>query len=211
MLYNIHTHASSNDENVIELVNFFPHEINLSLPNFTIGIHPYHIDESKLYDELDIIEKHIQHPHFFAVGECGFDKRIQTPIAIQKKILIPQLLLAEKYKKPVVLHCVSAYQEIIEIKKELNLTIPMIIHGFAKNAQVAKSLYTKGFYLSFGKYLLLNPKLSDVLKEVPKEQIFLETDTMAQTIYDVYQKASEILDEDVVSLIEKNFERVFNP
>ena len=65
--------------------------------------------------------------------------------------------------------------------------------------------------MSFGKYLLLNPKLSDVLKEVPKEQFFLETDTMAQTICDVYQKASEILDEDVVSLIEKNFERVFNP
>src|SRR5690606_38262230 len=210
MLYNIHTHASSNDENVIELVNFFPHEINLSLPNFTIGIHPYHIDESKLYDELDIIEKHIQHPHFFAVGECGFDKRIQTSIEIQKKILIPQLLLAEKYKKPVILHCVAAYQEIIEIKKELKLTIPMVIHGFSKNSQVAESLIKNGFYLSFGKYLLLNLELENVLKTIPLNQLFLETDMIDQTIFEVYSKAESVLNIDLKPIIEENYNRVFN-
>src|SRR5690606_5434719 len=149
-------------------------------------------------------------PNCKALGECGLDKRIKTSIDVQKKMLIPQLLLAEKYKKPVILHCVAAYQEIIRIKKELKLTVPLIIHGFSKNAQVAKSLWSNGFYLSFGKYLLLNPELENVLKTVPPEQIFLETDTMEQRIFDVYSKAQNILEKDVKVFITENYHRVFN-
>ena len=35
----------------------------------------------------------------------------------------------------------------------------MIIHGFSKNIEVANELIKNGFYLSFGKYLLLNSEL----------------------------------------------------
>ncbi len=157
-----------------------------------------------------MIEHAIQQPNCKAVGECGLDKRIETSIEIQKKILIPQLLLAEKYKKPVILHCVAAYQEIIEIKKELKLTIPMVIHGFSKNSQVAESLIKNGFYLSFGKYLLLNLELENVLKTIPLNQLFLETDMIDQTIFEVYSKAESVLNIDLKPIIEENYNRVFN-
>ncbi|HLW42572.1 MAG TPA: TatD family hydrolase [Flavobacterium sp.] len=210
MYYNIHTHQFSNNPEIVELVNQYPNEVNSDLPSFTVGIHPWYLNEEQLDEELQLIEKYIEHPNCKAVGECGLDKRIETTLEIQKKVLIPQLILAEKYKKPVILHCVAAYQEIIRIKKELKLTIPLIIHGFSKNAQVAKSLWSNGFYLSFGKYLLLNPELSNVLKTVPVEQIFLETDTMEQTIFDVYSKAENILNRNVKDLITENYNRVFN-
>lgn len=210
MHYNIHTHHFSNNIEIIELVNQYPNEINTELPNFTVGIHPWYLNENTFLDDLAVIENVIQLPNFKAVGECGLDKRIETSIEIQKKILIPQLLLAERYKKPVILHCVAAYQEIIEIKKELKLTVPMVIHGFSKNSQVAENLVKNGFYLSFGKYLLQNPELENVLKTIPLQQLFLETDMIDQTIFEVYSKAERVLNINLEPIIEENYNRVFN-
>src|SRR5690606_21554272 len=135
----------------------------------------------------------IQSPGFKAVGECGLDKRIDTPLELQKKLCIPQLLLAEKYKKPIILHCVAAYQEIIQLKKQLKLTVPMIIHGFSKNAQVAERLIKIGFYHAFGKYVLLNADVACALKTTPPHQLFLETDTIEQSIFEVCAEAEEIV------------------
>lgn len=210
MHYNIHTHHFLNNSEIVELVNQYPNEINIELPNFTVGIHPWYLNENTFLEDLAVIERVIQLPNFKAIGECGLDKRIETSIEIQKKILIPQLLLAEKYKKPVILHCVAAYQEIIEIKKELKLTVPMVIHGFSKKNQVAESLVKNDFYLSFGKYLLQNPELKNVLKNVPLEQLFLETDMIDQTIFEVYSKAESVLNMNLEPIIEENYNRVFN-
>ena len=210
MHYNIHTHHFSNNSEIVELVNQYPNEVDTKLPSFTVGIHPWYLNENTLLDDLAVIENSIMLTNFKAVGECGLDKRIETSIEIQKKILIPQLLLAEKYKKPVILHCVAAYQEIIKIKKELKLTIPMVIHGFSKNDQVAESLIKNGFYLSFGKYLLQNPELGNVLKTIPLNQLFLETDMIDQTIFEVYSKAERVLNRNLEPIIEENYKRVFN-
>lgn len=210
MHYNIHTHTFTNNSKVVELVNQYPNKVDVNLPTFTVGIHPWYLNEISYLDDLLIIENNIKNKKFKAVGECGLDKRIDTSIKIQKKILIPQLLLAEKYKKPVILHCVAAFQEIIEIKKELQLTIPMVVHGFSKNTQVAESLLKHGFYLSFGKYLLQNPELEKVLQMIPLQQLFLETDMITQTIFDVYDKASHVLNCNLEPIIEENFNRVFN-
>jgi len=210
MHYNIHTHHFSNNSEIVELVNQYPNEVNIALPNFTVGIHPWYLNETTFLEDLIVIENAIQQFNCKAVGECGLDKRIETSIEIQKKILIPQLLLAEKYKKPVILHCVATYQEIIEIKKELKLTIPMVIHGFSKNSQIAESLIKNGFYLSFGKYLLQNPELENVLKTIPLNQLFLETDMIDQTIFEVYSKAERVLNIELKPIIEENYNRVFN-
>lgn len=210
MHYNIHTHHFSNNSEIVELVNQYPNEVHAELPSFTVGIHPWYLNENALSDDLAVMENTVQLPNFKAVGECGLDKRIETSLEIQKKILIPQLRLAEKYKKPVILHCVAAYQEIIEIKKELKLTIPMVIHGFSKNSQVAESLIKSGFYLSFGKYLLQNPELENVLKTIPLNRLFLETDMIDQTIFEVYIKAERVLNVDLKPIIAENYNRVFN-
>lgn len=211
MYYNIHTHHFSHNAEVVELVNQYPRQADTSVPDFTVGIHPWYIEEEHMAEDLMLMEQFISLQNCRAVGECGLDKRIETSIQVQEKALVPQLLLAEKYKKPVILHCVAAYQEIIELQKQLQLTVPMIVHGFSKNAQVAESLWKNGFYLSFGKYLLLNPQLGEVLKTVPLQQLFLETDTMEQSIFEVYGKAESILNRNLEHVIEENYNKVFNP
>ena len=209
---NLHTHKYTDNPNVLEIVNQYPHEFDVNIPFFSIGIHPWYINESSVEEDLQIIEEKIQLQNCLALGECGLDKRIEIPIEIQKQVFEKQLRLAIKYKKPVILHCVSAYQEIIEIKKRLEVDVPMIIHGFSKNKQVAKSLLDNGFYLSFGKYLLRNLELESVFASVPNDKFFLETDTMEETLEGVYKLAAKYKNIEVSELQElvtNNFQSVF--
>ena len=212
MFYNIHTHKSSNQKNVLEIVNQYPNEFDETIKNYSIGIHPWHIDENRVETDLKIIEEKLQLANCLALGECGLDKRIEIPFEIQISVFEKQIKLAKKYNKPLILHCVSAYQEVIEIKKRLQINVPIIIHGFSKNEQVAKSLLENGFYLSFGKYLLRNPELETVFKQVPNNQFFLETDTIDETLEEVYAVASKYKNiemENLKKIISDNFNHVF--
>ncbi|WP_281637918.1 TatD family hydrolase [Flavobacterium marginilacus] len=188
--FNLHTHKFTNQNSVLELVNQYPQEFDASIPCYSIGIHPWYISQERLKTDLELIESKLGDLNCLAVGECGLDKRIDKPLDLQQMVFEKQLLLAQKFNKPVVIHCVAAFQEIIAIKKKMRITVPMIIHGFSKNEQVAKELIDNGFYLSFGKFLLQNPKLETVFQSIPNDRFFLETDTVEQGIEEVYSLAS---------------------
>lgn len=209
---NLHTHSFSNDDTILEVVNQYPWEFNEEIPQYSIGIHPWFIDKSRLNKDLKTIEEKVSLKECLALGECGLDKRIDMPLDEQINALKMQLDLVQRTDKPIILHCVAAYQEIIEIKKEMNIQNPMIIHGFSKNIQVAKSLLDNGFYLSFGKYLMRNQDLENVFKFVPIDNIFLETDTTMESVLDVYQKAASLKNIELSKLkktILDNYENVF--
>ncbi len=188
--YNLHTHQFTNDAHIFELVNQYPWEFDDTIPQYSIGIHPWHINEARLEQDLNTIAEKLQLHECLALGECGLDKRIEIPMALQIAVFEKQIALAEKFQKPLVLHLVAAFDELIEIKKRLNISVPIIIHGFSKNEQVAKQLLANGFYLSFGKYLLRNPALKTVFQAVPNDRFFLETDTIEETLEEVYLLAA---------------------
>ena len=210
--YNLHTHSATHQENVVEVVNQYPHEFDAAIPVYSIGIHPWFIVEERLASDLNILETKLQETNCFAVGECGLDKRIAIPIELQHLVFEKQLLLAQQYNKPVVLHCVAAFDELIATKKKLNITVPMIVHGFSKSEQLVTQLVSNGFYISFGKYLLLNLELETVFKSVPDDKIFLETDTISEDITAVYELAAKykgISMLEMQELITHNFQKVF--
>ena len=210
---NLHTHKFSNLSDVIEVVNQYPWEFDASIPNYSIGIHPWYIEKSRLESDLEIIKEKLQLSECLALGECGLDKRIEIPLELQISVFKKQLEIVKQTNKPVVLHCVAAYDEVIAIKKEMKIQNPMIIHGFSKNEQVAQSLLKNGFYLSFGKYLLRNPDLEKVFTFAPKNQILLETDTIEESIYQVYDKAAAIKGisvEQMKAIVFSNFSKIFS-
>jgi TatD DNase family protein len=211
MLYNLHTHSASGNPDVFEIINRYPDE-TIDVPYFSTGIHPWYIDEDKIEEHLAIIEQRLQQDNCLALGECGLDKRIEIPFNVQVKVFERQLLLAKQYQKPVILHLVAAFQELIQIKDMLQPGVPMIVHGYSKNAQQANQLLDNGFYLSFGKYLLRNPELSDVFAGVPQDRFFLETDTIEEGIADVYAKAALARNVDMEELknnVAENFKNIF--
>lgn len=210
--FNLHTHQYTNDAEILELVNQYPQEFDPSIPHYSIGIHPLFIDESRLESDFEILEQKVGLPECLAIGECGLDKRSETAFGIQLEVLEKQFLIAEKFQKPVAIHCVHAFQELEEMKKRLKLTTPIIIHGFSKKEQLAKQLLNNGFYLSFGRYLLINPELESVFNSVPENRFFLETDTSDYTIEEVYALAAKykkITVEELQQIISNNFDAVF--
>lgn len=213
IFYNVHTHSDLKNPEIVAIVNVYPKEYPAKSTYFSIGIHPWYIDENTVESELEIIEKALQDKNCLAIGECGIDKKIETDIELQIKVFKRQLLLAEKYQMPVILHCVAAYDEIIALKTELNITIPLIIHGFSKSPEMAKQLQSKGIILSFGKYLMRNPELAKSLSVLNDESFLLETDTIQDGIEEVYLKATQaknITLSELHSIIERNFARIFS-
>lgn len=197
----------------MEVVNQYPWEFDASVPNYSIGIHPWYIDENRLETDLEFIKQKLQLDECLALGECGLDKRIEIPLNLQISVFKKQLELVKETQKSIVLHCVAAYDEVIAIKNEMKIENPMIIHGFSKNEQVAQSLLKNGFYLSFGKYLLRNPDLEKVFTFAPENQILLETDTIEESIYQVYEKAAAIKGisvEQMKAIVFNNFSKIFN-
>ena len=213
---NLHTHQFSNLSDVIAVVNQYPWEFNNSIPNYSIGIHPWYIDENRLELDLNTISEKLQLSDCLALGECGLDKRIETPMELQTVVFKRQLELVKQTDKPIILHCVAAFEEVIALKKELKVENPMIIHGFSKNKQVANSLLKNGFYLSFGKYLLrsrnIGTELEKVFKFAPENKILLETDTVEESIYEVYEKAAVIRGisvEKMKAIVFQNYSNIF--
>lgn len=211
--FNFHTHKYTNRIDVMELVNQYPQEFDETIPFYSIGIHPWYIVSDRVEADLAIIESKLKDSNCLALGECGLDKKIEIPAELQQFVFEKQLLLADKYNKPVVIHCVAAFQEVIDMKKRLNISVPLIIHGYSKNQQLAKQLLDNGFYISFGKYLLRNPELEAVFRSIPDNQFFLETDTVEETINEVYALAAKyknITVAELQQLLSTNYKAVFN-
>ena len=211
VFFDVHTHKKIASENVFSIENKYPNASDFTKP-FSIGMHPWFINKDKIEEELLIIKEQLQDKNCFALGECGLDKVAETDFELQKKVFRKQLALSEKYKKPVIIHCVKAFQEIIEIKTEVRPTQIWILHGFQKNLQVAKSLFKNGIVVSFGAAVIHHEKLQNILLEIPLASILLETDASEVYIQDVYQKVAALKNMEVELLQQKiaqNFKRIF--
>ncbi len=206
---NIHTHHLSKEDGVFLFNNRFGFEKDIHTKSFfSIGIHPWdaHLEFSKI-----VFENYLSHQNCIAIGECGLDKLKGADLEFQKIIFKFQLDLALKYQKPVIIHCVKAFDEIIKICEPLQNKIPLIIHGFNKSNQLAEQLIEKGFYLSLGDNVFKKRKFD--FMSIPLNKLFLETDTKNTIlIEDIYKIASQkfiISEDDLKEKIYSNFTTLF--
>ena len=207
----IHTHNKTQKEGVFSIWNGYPNSLDTTIP-FSIGIHPWFLQEESLSSELQLLEQALTHSNCIALGECGLDKITATNFDLQLTAFKKQIVLSEKYQKPVIIHCVKAYQEIIEIKKEVQPQQRWIIHGFHKNKQLAESLLKNDIYLSFGGKIINDQKLQEVLILLPLEKIFLETDDAKITIQKMYEHVASLKNssiEELTNRIKQNFTNIF--
>lgn len=156
---------------------------------YSIGIHPNDIDADNIEHQLNWV-KSMMFQNCFAIGECGLDSLVSTDQKIQEEVFLKQIHISNEVKKPIIVHCVRKFYEVISFKKKAGQ--PMIIHGFNKKRQIAEDLLANNFYLSFGKAVLYNLSLQDILKNTPLDRFFLETDNEDFKIEELYLKVSEI-------------------
>lgn len=157
---------------------------------YSAGIHPQDIHVEQIENQFKWIESAAISENCFAIGECGLDSLINIDMKIQEEVFSRQIQLANEIKKPLIIHCVRKFYEVISLSKKSEQA--MIIHGFNKKQNVADDLLKNNFYLSFGKAVLDHLSLQDTLKKVPLDKIFLETDNDDFDIRELYQKVSEI-------------------
>jgi TatD DNase family protein len=209
----IHTHHSNG--NHFFIYNHFNIDpLNASNKYCSIGIHPWYINNTNTNEHIEWIYKNVTNKKVIAIGECGLDKSIDKEIDKQIAVFILQINIALKYKKPLIIHCVKAHNELVAIKKKAKIILPMIVHGFNNSKTIALELLKNDFYLSFGKALMTkDSNAQKVIKLCPNNKLFLETDDGKFSIEEIYDAAAKILKLNVSDLqekIKKNYEHVFN-
>lgn len=213
-LIDLHTHNTQQYDDVISIVNQYPQEFENKYRLTSVGIHPWFIDTETLGEDLAKLEQIIQEGNCIAIGECGLDKKTQTPFKIQRLVFKKQLQFAEKYQIPVIVHCVASFAQVIADRNtSISNSVPLIIHGFAKKVEMAQQLIDHGFYLSFGSNLLKSKTLQNSFKNVRIDRIFLETGSHEETIQQIYKFGATLLGISVHELNEQitaNFQSVFN-
>jgi TatD DNase family protein len=173
---------------------------------YSAGIHPWYILEDKIEDQLFFLNKLANNPSIIAIGEAGLDKLKGPSFKVQEQVFIEQIKMANRVSKPLIIHCVKSYGELIGMARLIQPQVPMIIHGFNKNADLAFDLIKKGFFLSFGADLISKPQLGYSLRACPLENVFFETDDSEVKIEDVYLAASKILNISMKKLAESIYD-----
>ena len=189
---NIHSHYKPRIPEEVVIRNGFAKvtkEFAYNVPyNISIGIHPWFITHDSYVKTIEM--DHIANlPSVMAIGEIGLDRVIKTDIKIQATIFEQQLKLAEKLQKPVIIHCVRAYSDIIPFMKKYDLIY--ILHDYRGNLEQTRMLLKFNSYFSFGKSLF-HTNFGENLKVIPLSRFFLETDNAPCTIDQVYNQAAMI-------------------
>ena len=206
MYINIHTHIvpNSNEESLTIY--------NLQTPSqqykgtFSAGIHPWYIPNSPS-EITETLKALTQKSNIVAIGECGLDKLCQTPFELQKEIFKAQIAISEESKKPLIIHCVKSYNEIVEVKKETKPTQTWIIHGFRGKPEIATMLLKAGIILSIGEKFN-----TETLKSMPIDKILIESDESSTPIEEIYKKIATTLNIsecELIKAVEKTYKNIF--
>lgn len=193
----IHTHPDRNEPETIIVQNIFPGEpvAKFTGRNFySVGLHPWYIKTEEVNDVLiSMVKETLDNDHVCFIGECGLDKLAKTDFNEQVRVFRAQVVLAEEWKRPVIIHCVRAYNEILELHQKIKPETPWILHGYNGGPLLTKQLAARGFYFSFGKSLF-NPKSKSLesLRQLAPDRIFFETDEYKNNVETIYEQAASI-------------------
>lgn len=203
-LFDMHTHRKGHEAGAVSIRNVhagFSDAVGHG--PVSMGLHPWHLTDDGIDGQCRDLEVAATHPDVLAIGECGLDRACQTPMPLQEKAFHRQLALAERLCKPVIVHCVRAFEDALRILREERVTVPVIFHGFRKDAATASRILDAGHRLSFGK-ALADARTARILSSLPSGRVFLETDDDADiSIAEVYVLAARATGSDIARLAEK--------
>ncbi len=213
----IHVHGGKPSPGIFILETLMAHESRLPEKThgvaFTFGIHPWFLNDGNSAAHLKLVEKVSTDPEIIAIGEAGFDKLRGPASELQAEVFEKQVEISERLRKPLIIHCVRAWDEVLAMQKSLKPSMPWMIHGFRGKLRQAEQLISKGFWLSIWFEYSLRPESAALFSGVPSDRIFLETDGAEVDIRNIYRKVSENMDipiEKLKSIIFSNFKKFFN-
>ena len=164
----IHTHDLSATDAVISLPRLA--EPTRADALYSVGVHPWWADDP--WETLRWVERLAAHPQVALIGECGLDtRRGALPLAGQLALLERQVEISERVGKPLILHIVGAWSELLALRRHLRPVQPWIVHGFRGKPALARQLLAAGLHISLGPRH--NPLTAAV---IPPDRLHRESD-----------------------------------
>ena len=208
---NIHVHPPLlDDDDVISVVDISSSapSVPIATPYCSYGIHPWFLTEENAENQLHQLETLLQNNAIIAIGEVGFDAVRAANMDLQHRVFEEVISLSEHYQKPLIIHCVRAWDKLLQLHKKRKVTQRWLIHGFHGSHELALQLLKRDMLLSFGAKLLTDGKLQSIFSKIPIESVFLETDDAETRIADIYQTAATVrkMEEEMLkNIFLKNF------
>jgi len=145
------------------------------------GLHPMFLAEHQPGHLADL-RGWIERERPCAIGECGLDFFVEGLDAeAQQRYFIGQLELAREFDLPVIVHARRAVDAVIAAIKRVG-GLRGVVHSFSGSPEQAAQLHTLGFLLGLGGPLTYEraQRLQRLVREMPLEQLLLETDAPDQ-------------------------------
>ena len=161
----------------------------------SVGLHPWHIG-ADWEKQLRMLGGVAGTKRVKLIGEAGLDKLCKTDFELQQTVFLQQIELAEEVQKPLIIHCVKAWPELIAIRKKVLPSVPWIIHGFRGKPELARQLLAFGIYLSYGEKFN-----EESLRITPLERLCTETDESKLPVEAIYRKIAEVKEVSVEVLL----------
>ncbi len=134
--------------------------------------------------DFEEVRRLAQHPKVIAIGESGLDYYWDRSFdERQQDFFRRHIRLAVEADMPLILHNREATHDILRILEEERSRLPNpsklrgILHCFVDDARTARRAAEIGFLVGIGGIVTFkNSNLDDVVRELPLDQIVLETD-----------------------------------
>ena len=143
-----------------------------------------HDVEKEGEEAFGVIAKAARQGQLKAIGETGLDYYYEhSPRELQKHFLRRYLHLALECQLPVVIHCREAFQDFFEILDAEYTShgrhAPGVLHCFTGNMAEAQEVIKRGWFLSLSGIVTFkkSTELQEIAKEVPLNQLLIETDS----------------------------------
>jgi TatD DNase family protein len=127
-----------------------------------------------------LVEKQAQLGSLVAIGETGLDYHYEhSPRALQKEFLVRYFSLALEVNLPLIFHCRDAFDDLFTLADAHYVNQPAVLHCFTGTLDEAKEVLERGWYLSISGIATYKKSetLRQVVKYVPLDRLFIETDT----------------------------------
>ena len=145
-----------------------------------VGIHPENIDNEDL-DSLKEIEKMIKEKKVVAIGEIGLDYYWRKDNKEkQKEFFLKQIELANKHKKPIIIHSREAQEDTYTTLKDYkDFDLKGVMHCYSYSQDNIAKFINLNMMISFGGPItFLNAKTpKEALLKTPLDRLLIETDS----------------------------------
>ena len=128
MFFDVHTHTATKGG----ILNVFPTQEVSKDQLFSVGIHPWHL--SDLDHQKQSLQTLALNSNCLAIGECGLDRFCDSDFNLQKEVFDFQIDLANQINKPLIIHCVKAFETVLPMLKKVK--VPVILHGFNQKEHI---------------------------------------------------------------------------